>query len=66
MGVESPGHPHLFNRGIQQTIADSYVHADGNSELGGAFYLRAVIGMKAEKNFTSHLLPKKCDLSMRW
>ena len=49
-GVKAPGQPTLLNEGIQQTVGDGCVHADGNSKLRGASFRRAIIEMKPEKN----------------
>ena len=49
-GVKAPGQPSLLNEGIQQTVGDGCVHADGSSKLRGTFFHRALIGMKPEKN----------------
>ena len=49
-GVKTPGRPSLLNEGIEQTVGDGWVHADGNSKLRGTFLHRAIIGMNPEKN----------------
>ena len=49
-GVKAPGQPSILNEGIQQTIGDGCVHADGISKLRVTFFFRAIIGMKPETN----------------
>ena len=66
-GVKAPGQPSLLNEGIQQTVGDGCMHADGNSKLGGTFFHRAIIGMKPEKN-TSQVTASEevVVMPMRW
>ena len=66
-GVKTPGRPSLLNEGIQQTLGDGCVHADGNSKPRGNFFYRAIIGMKPEKN-TSQVtaFEEVVVMPMRW
>ena len=49
-GGKTPGQPSLLNEGIQQTVGDGCMHADGSSKLRGTFFHRAIVGVKPEKN----------------
>ena len=66
-GVKAPLQPSLLNEGLQQTVGDGCVHADGDSKLRGTFFHRAIIGMKPEKN-TSQVtaFEEVVVMPMRW
>ena len=48
MGLEATGQPRLSSRNMQRTAVDDFLHAYDSSELGGIFFIQAVIGMKLE------------------
>ena len=66
-GVKAPLQPSLLNEGLQQTVGDGCVHADGDSKLRGTFFHRAIIGMKPETN-TSQVtaFEEVVVMPMRW